>query len=71
MSYDDAMAAKRRSGPSGKHVNPLRQLSQTPEEWEAQDALAAARGMSWAQWARATLERARKRAQGSKRPGSS
>lgn len=56
-----ATAKKRPSGPSGKHKNPQRLLSQSPEEWEAQDAVAASLGLSWAEWARGVLQKERRR----------
>ncbi len=52
--------AKKASGPSGKHKSPQRLLSQAPEEWEAQDAHAASLGVTWAEWARQSLQKARR-----------
>lgn len=57
-----AVATKKRtSGPSGKHKNPQRLLSQEPAEWELQDAVAAAEGVTWAEWARRQLQRLARR----------
>lgn len=46
---------RRPSGPSGRHSNPRRQLSQSEAAWKEQDALAAREGKTWAEWARETL----------------
>jgi hypothetical protein len=46
---------KKTSGPSGKHKNPQRLLSQTTEDFAAQDAHVAERGESWGEWVRAAL----------------
>lgn len=40
---------------SGKHTSPRRKLTQSEAEFAAQDALAAAAGLSWSQWARQRL----------------
>lgn len=47
---------KRSSGPSGRHSNPRRQLSQSVAAWHEQDRLAAREGKTWADWARERLQ---------------
>lgn len=39
----------------GKHANPRRQITATPEEWERWDKWARGQGLSWAQAVRAKL----------------
>ena len=41
-----------------KHKSPRRNLSQPAELWSLQDKAASQEGTSWADWARAVLERA-------------
>lgn len=48
--------SKRTSGPSGRHSNPRRQLSQGEAAWHEQDRLAAREGKTWADWARERLQ---------------
>ncbi len=57
-------AAKKRSSErttygesySGTHTGLRRQLTQPLEEYDSQDRVAQAEGLSWAQWARAQLQ---------------
>ncbi len=41
-----------------KHTSPRRNLTQSEDAFEAQDATAAAAGKSWSAWARGVLEMA-------------
>ncbi len=40
---------------SGKHVSPRRKISDSPDNFEAQDDAARARNLTWIEWARETL----------------
>lgn len=42
----------------GAHKNPRRKLTQTSEEFEAQDLAAEQEDLSWAEWARGILTEA-------------
>lgn len=50
-----AAAKPRRSGPSGKHKGPRRNLSASPQDFARWDARAEIEGMSWAELARSAL----------------
>ena len=50
---------RRASGPSGKHAEPRRKLTATAEQWDLwEQAVAASRSASWAEWARDRLTQA-------------
>ncbi len=55
---------KRPSGPSGKHLHPVRRLAGIPsEDWEAQREHAESRGQGWSEWAREALTETLRRQQ--------
>ena len=43
---------------TGKHKNPRRKLSQTPEAYQEQDEVAREEGVDWSDWARTVLDEA-------------
>ncbi len=50
-----------RSGPSGAHRAPRRPLSGSDEQFTAWDSAAQRAGLSWADWARASLDASAKK----------
>ena len=52
------MAAKRPSGPSGRHLQPQRVIRADAALWALVDAAIARAGGTQADWIRSTLERA-------------
>jgi hypothetical protein len=52
-----AMADRKKSGPSGKHIRERRILSASPEQWATWGAAAKSHGLTLSAWLRLSADR--------------